>query len=77
MYDWLRTFAEIDALDGVALDSGLVGRMSARHGGRPGRIDFFTPTFKSYATSEIAGCGKNLWPAVSITGGNCRHLPLL
>jgi len=72
MYDWLRTFAEIDALDGVALDGGLVGRMSAQRGGRPGRIDFYTPTFKNYATSEIAGCGKNLWPAVSITGGNCQ-----
>jgi len=72
MHDWLRTFAQIEALDGVALDGGLVERMGAQRGRPPGRIDFYTPTFKSYSTSEIAGCGKNLWPAVSVTGGECQ-----
>jgi len=72
MHHWLRTFAQIEALDGVALDGGLVERMGAQPGRPPGRIDFYTPTFKSYSTSEIAGCGKNLWPAVSVTGGECQ-----
>jgi hypothetical protein len=72
MRHWLQTVAEIEALDDIRLDAGLVERMSARGGGEPGRIDFYTPTFKFYATSEIAGCGKSLWPAVSITGGECQ-----
>ena len=37
-----------------------------------GAINFYTPTFKTYSTSEIAGCGRNAWPAVSITGGDCK-----
>jgi len=72
MHDWLQTVAKIEALDEVPLDAALVGRMSARGGRQTGRIDFYTPTFKFYATSEIAGCGKSLWPAVSITGGECQ-----
>jgi uncharacterized radical SAM superfamily protein len=35
-------------------------------------INFYTPTFKTYASSELASCGKSAWPAVSITGGDCR-----
>jgi hypothetical protein len=30
-----------------------------------------TPTFKDYASDELAGCGKNRFPAFSITGGAC------
>ncbi len=51
-------------------------RCARRHaraeGGHAGRINFYTPTFKAYATSELAGCGKSAWPAVSITGGDCK-----
>jgi lipoyl synthase len=72
MHDWLQTVAKIEALDEIPLDAALVGRMSAQDGGATGRIDFYTPTFKFYATSEIAGCGKSLWPAVSITGAECQ-----
>jgi lipoyl synthase len=35
-------------------------------------VHFYTPTFKSYQTSELKTCGKNAWPAVSITGGDCK-----
>jgi uncharacterized radical SAM superfamily protein len=35
-------------------------------------VDLYTPTFKSYQTSEISSCGKNAWPAVSITGPDCK-----
>jgi uncharacterized radical SAM superfamily protein len=72
MHDWLQTVAKIEALDEIPLDAALVERMSAQDSGATGRIDFYTPTFKFYATSEIAGCGKSLWPAVSITGAECQ-----
>lgn len=68
---WLDIAAGIEPLDGVALDPALVGGIErAGLGGQP-RINFYTPTFKSYVTSELAGCGKSAWPAVSITGGEC------
>jgi uncharacterized radical SAM superfamily protein len=34
-------------------------------------IRFSTPTFKDYASSELKGCGKNSFPAFSITAGAC------
>lgn len=72
MRDWLQTIAEIEALEDVELDAALVERMKASPGGEPGGIDFYTPTFKFYETAEITACGKSLWPAVSITGGDCQ-----
>ena len=40
-------------------------------------LRFFTPTFRSYASDELKGCGKASFPAFSITGGacalNCDH----
>jgi hypothetical protein len=42
----------------------------SRGTGRP--INFYTPTFKSFASSEIEACGKNAWPAISITGADCK-----
>jgi uncharacterized radical SAM superfamily protein len=40
-------------------------------------VTFSTPTFKEYDTSDIKGCGKNSFPAFSITGSacalNCDH----
>jgi len=37
----------------------------------PRPIRFSTPTFKEYATSELSGCGKNSFPAFSVTAGAC------
>lgn len=71
MNDWLGTAERIEALEGVTLDAALVGRMQRRSEEQPGGIRFYTPSFKAYATSEITGCGKSAWPAVSITGGEC------
>jgi uncharacterized radical SAM superfamily protein len=34
-------------------------------------IRFSTPTFKEYESSELEGCGKNSFPAFSITAGEC------
>jgi uncharacterized radical SAM superfamily protein len=66
----------VEALEDVRLDRGLVALLeehdSRRKGEAFGRINFYTPSFKAYATSEISGCGKSLWPAVSITGADCK-----
>lgn len=69
--DWLKLAAGIEPLEGIALDAALVGEMQ-RAVGATDAIDFYTPSFKSYATSEIASCGKSAWPAVSITGPDCK-----
>jgi uncharacterized radical SAM superfamily protein len=34
-------------------------------------IRFSTPTFKAYSSCELEGCGKNSFPAFSITAGGC------
>ena len=40
-------------------------------------VRFSTPTFKEYESSELQSCGKNSFPAFSITAGacglNCDH----
>ena len=66
---------QIEALEGLSLDPALLVEAQSRNSVMPGkmnRVNFYTPTFKAYATSEIKGCGKSAWPAVSITGGDCK-----
>lgn len=76
MSAWLEIAESIEPLEGVGLAPRLVAEMETRfgklRGERAGRVNFYTPTFKAYATSEISGCGKSAWPAVSITGGDCK-----
>ncbi len=76
MTDWLRIVEQIEPLDGVEFDMPLITELARRYTGaggeHAGRINFYTPTFKVYATSELSGCGKSAWPAVSITGGECK-----
>ncbi|MFN7086415.1 MAG: radical SAM protein [Burkholderiales bacterium] len=72
---WLDIVGNIEPLDGVELDGPLVAQLARQRAlldGVAARINFYTPSFKAYATSEIAGCGKSAWPAVSITGGECK-----
>ncbi len=73
---WLEIAGRVEPLDGVELDADLVAALQHRFAGvageRAGRVNFYTPTFKAYSTSEIGSCGKNAWPAVSITGGDCK-----
>ena len=75
MSSWLEVLGRIEALEGVDLDTALVGRMersmAALAGAQVGQVHFYTPTFKSFRTSEIEGCGTSAWPAVSITGSDC------
>lgn len=69
---WLERLGEIDDFEDVEFDAGLVAAMQAEAALRPLRpIRFSTPTFKEYDTEEIKGCGKNQFPAFSITGGAC------
>ena len=60
----------IEALEPGRFDEALLAAYARR--GVPRRpIRFHTPSFKAYATSELAG-RKGSWPAVSITGGACK-----
>lgn len=76
MQDWRDTLARIEPLEDVALDAALVDNLQRRfnrlQGARVGGVNFYTPTFKAYASSEIHDCGKSAWPAVSVTGGDCK-----
>ncbi len=70
----LETFADLE----LQFDAGLVSRLEQAAGAGPLRpIRMHTPTFRSYASDEIQGCGKNSFPAFSITGPacalNCDH----
>lgn len=75
---WFDTIRDIEPFDDLDLDPDIVAgfeRTAEAVAARP--IRFHTPTFKEYATDDIQGCGKNSFPAFSITGGacalNCDH----
>ncbi len=75
---WLDALAEIEDLEDATFDARLVAEFEARAQGRvPRPIRFSTPTFKEYASTELKSCGKNSFPAFSITAGacglNCDH----
>ncbi|MEM1198218.1 MAG: radical SAM protein [Pseudomonadota bacterium] len=69
---WLNQLEQIEELEDAEFDEALVGRLehnAAVLQDRP--IRFSTPTFKEYSSSELKGCGKNSFPAFSITAGAC------
>ncbi len=66
-----QAIAETEALEDIELAKPLVNR-SAQSVKTREAINFYTPTFKSFQTSEVSVCGKNAWPAVSITGARCK-----
>jgi len=69
---WNDIVAGIEALEAARLDDALVERLARAVNQTAHGINFYTPTFKAYASSEISACGKSSWPAVSITGGECK-----
>ena len=72
MSGWLDRIQTIEDLEDAEFDAGLVAEMERAVAERaPGPIRFSTPTFKEYDNSEIKGCGKNSFPAFSITAGAC------
>ena len=69
---WLDRLRAIEALEDADLDAGLIARMEQAARARPlGALRFSTPTFKAYDSTEITGCGKNSFPAFSVTAGAC------
>ncbi len=69
---WYDAVRDIDPFDDLDLDPAIIAgfeRSADSVAARP--IRFHTPTFKEYATEEIQGCGKNSFPAFSITGAAC------
>lgn len=73
MKAWLEVIRQIEPLEDIVLEADLIAQMAQREQpSKPSRINFYTPTFKAYASSEISSCGKHAWPAVSITGGDCK-----
>ena len=70
--NWIDQLGQIEALEDAVFDPALVADMQSRAPHIVGReIRFSTPTFKEFESSELAGCGKNSFPAFSITAGGC------
>ena len=68
---WYERLAAIEELEDAPLDAALVAECE-RAGLATGRgIRFSTPTFKTYSSCELAGCGKNSFPAFSVTAAGC------
>lgn len=76
MFDWVGAVQRVEALEDLELDNQLISEMQRRWAGLPtrpdARVNFYTPSFKSYQSSEIASCGTSSWPAISITGSKCK-----
>ena len=75
---WIDRLADIEDLEDAEFDASLVAAFEGAAAGRATRpVRFSTPTFKEYETAELKGCGKNSFPAFSITaaacGLNCDH----
>ncbi len=75
---WLDLLADIEDLEDAEFDEELVTQLEMAARDRDTRpMRFSTPTFKEYETTELSGCGKNSFPAFSITaaacGLNCDH----
>jgi uncharacterized radical SAM superfamily protein len=75
---WLDRISGVEELEDAQLDAALIAEFEAAAGLAAGRpIRFSTPTFKSYSSCELEGCGKNSFPAFSVTAGacalNCDH----
>ncbi len=69
---WLDDISGIEELEDADFDAALMAKFEAHKDNiRQRPIRFSTPTFKEYETSEIKGCGKNSFPAFSITAGGC------
>lgn len=69
---WLERLASCDELEDAELDAALIAEYERAGTAAVGReIRFSTPTFKAYSSCDVSGCGKNSFPAFSITAGGC------
>ena len=70
--NWLESLRGIEELEDAEFDAALVAEMEREAAGNRDRlVRFSTPTFKEYESSELQSCGKNSFPAFSITAGGC------
>lgn len=69
---WLDSLQRIEDFEDAAFDAALVAEMERGAPlARQRMVRFSTPTFKEYESSELQSCGKNSFPAFSITAGGC------
>ena len=69
---WIDKLRAIDELEDAPLDASLLADCERAHNAVVGRgIRFSTPTFKAYSSCDIEGCGKNAFPAFSVTAAGC------
>ena len=70
--NWLESLQQVEELEDAEFDAALVAEMQ-QHAevNRERLVRFSTPTFKEYESSELQSCGKNSFPAFSITAGGC------
>ena len=75
---WFERLRDIEPFDELPFNHAFVDALELKAREMPlGVLRFYTPTFRSYASDELKGCGKASYPAFSITGGacalNCDH----
>ena len=69
---WLERLSSIEELEDAPLDAALVAELERNAPAAASRpIRFSTPTFKAYSSCDMEGCGKNSFPAFSVTAGGC------
>ena len=69
---WLDALQGIEELEDAEFDAALLAEMERDAASNRDRlIRFSTPTFKEYESSELSSCGKNTFPAFSITAAGC------
>lgn len=71
MLDWKGALGRVEALEDISFDDSIIKKLQqAPHSSD--LINFYTPSFKAYSSTELSSCGGNAWPAVSITGADCK-----
>jgi len=69
---WFEALQTVEDFEDAEFDVALVDEMERAAAQRAqSLIRFSTPTFKEYESSELQSCGKNSFPAFSITAGGC------
>ena len=72
MMSWLERIASVEELEDAPLDLSLIAACERERDAVVGReLRFSTPTFKAYSSCDVEGCGKNAFPAFSVTAGGC------
>jgi lipoyl synthase len=68
----LEVMRAIGSLEDMDWEPSLLQEMVSRIPDPARPIHFYVPGFKSYRTDELDAAPVHAWPAISITGGECR-----